>query len=273
MNRRWKLTLEYDGTSFLGWQKQPYGRTVQMDLERALSIFCREDVMVYGQGRTDRGVHAKGQVAHVDLPLETDLPRLVSAMKGLLPEDVALLSAEPVSELFHARFDAVSRVYSYRVLNRPSPLARQVGWVVPRPFNPDLLHSAAALLCGEFDFQAFARLDRKEERGTRCVIFGSEWAEAEGGWAYRIEGNRFLRHMVRRLVGTMMDVAVGKISLSEMEYMLINGSDISQKGQSAPARGLCLEIVRYSEEEASGRPGSQKVNTSANVQSSGEGHG
>ncbi|MEX2351265.1 MAG: tRNA pseudouridine(38-40) synthase TruA [Balneolaceae bacterium] len=242
---RFKLTIEYDGTDFLGWQRQPEGRTVQGELERALQTWCRATVGVVGQGRTDRGVHARGQVAHVDLPEEADPKRLIPAMNGLLPKDMAILEALPVPPGFHARFDALSRRYSYRISLRPAPLIRNRSWFPGQRPNRILLDQCAAFVAGEHDFSLFARLDAGDERSTVCRITRSEWLDYGEQLHYTIEGDRFLRHMVRRLVGSMVRVAMEECSRDEFEQLLSVSAEVTRKGYSAPPQGLLLEEVTY----------------------------
>lgn len=241
---RWKFTIEFDGTRFLGWQRQKQGRTVQEELETALSTFCRTQTEVTGQGRTDRGVHAEAQVAHADLPEGIAPGQLLSAMRGLLPADMAVLSAEITDDNFHSRFDAVSRRYRYQIATRPVPLQRKLYWVVLEPFDCELLHQCSELITGEKDFRNFAKEDGDKKMNTRCVITLSEWIKEGGAWIYRIEGDRFLRHMVRRIVGTSHRVASGRMMVHDFR-LLLEGEDAVRKGHSAPPEGLILEKVRY----------------------------
>lgn len=242
---RWRFTIAYDGTKFLGWQRQNRGRTVQGELERSLSTFCRIPIEVTGQGRTDRGVHAESQVAHADLPDDITASRLLSAMRGLLPWDMAVICAEITDDDFHARFDAISRRYKYQIAILPVPLLRQLHWFNPEPFDHELLHKCAELIIGEFDFRNFARLAGEKNRDTSCVITHSEWVKNEQAWIYRIEGNRFLRHMVRRIVGTSHRVATGRLKIHDFK-LLLEEKDVARKGHAAPPEGLILEKVTYS---------------------------
>lgn len=244
MNRRWKLTLEYDGSGFAGWQKQPSGRTVQGELENALEQFCRQKIDVTGQGRTDRGVHAESQAAHADLPAQVEGERLLSAMRGLLPPDLAVIAAEPVPSSFHARFDARSRRYRYQVAARPTPIHRSRCWVFEEEMDEELLKRCAELLPGEHNFVNFARVDNRPDEEYRCTIRLAEWYRSDPFLCFRISGNRFLRHMVRRLVGTMVHVASGRFEPDQFAQLL-EGARSGRKGYSAPAGGLFLETVEY----------------------------
>lgn len=243
---RWKLKIEFDGTSFSGWQKQDQVRTVQGELEKALTTFLREKIDVMGQGRTDSGVHAECQIAHADLPESVNAAKLIHAMNGLLPKDMAVIHSELVKDNFHARFHAISRRYRYQVAERPVPLHRHTHWVVTHQVNEKLMHECADMIRGEHDFVNFAKEDSAmDEYGTtKCKILESGWERRKPFWIYRIEGNRFLRHMVRRIVGTTIQVATGRVEMHQFEQLL-SGRKVKRKGHSAPAVGLILEEVKY----------------------------
>lgn len=248
MNRepltRYKLTFEYDGTAFSGWQIQPGVRTVEGEIEEAFARLYQQEIDVIGQGRTDAGVHALAQTAHVDLPETYTRKRILHAMKGLLPNDIALKAIEKTSPDFHARFHALSRSYQYRVSVRKTPLQRHITWTLPGSMDTDLLHQCAELILGEHNFINFCIPPDQEMMTTVCIIQESSWEISNGGLIYTIEGNRFLRHLVRRLVGTMTNIAIGRQQFSEFE-LLLKGDERIQKGHSAPAHGLVLTRVRY----------------------------
>lgn len=241
---RWKLLFEYDGTGFSGWQKQPNVRTVEGDIERAFSTLFQDDIDIIGQGRTDAGVHARGQVAHADLPSKYTSNKLVHAMRGLLPKDVALLSAEKTDTDFHARFHAVQRSYSYRVCQRLSPLLRRRAWCCGYSLDSDILHELARKVKENRNFVNFCIPDPEQNLTTECTIAESSWQVDNEQFTYQISANRFLRHMVRRLVGSMIQVASGRHSFQSFEELL-NGNEVVQKGHSAPPHGLYLESVHY----------------------------
>ena len=241
---RWKLTFEFDGSDFYGWQAQPDVRTVEDEIEKAFSTLYQQSIDIVGQGRTDAGVHAFGQVAHANLPDTYDRRRLLHAMKGLLPRDVALLNAEQTQEDFHARFDAISRAYTYKIVKRPSPLNRNRAWYVYSAIDSTKLKECAKLVHGEHDFINFCIPPDEKEMTTICTITESGWMLDQHRLTYTIAGNRFLRHMVRRLVGTMVRVSEGKLSTDNFKQLL-SAEKIQAKGHSAPACGLYLKKVSY----------------------------
>lgn len=244
MSNRFKLTFEYDGTDFNGWQKQPEGRTVQRVIEKALSTFYQKEISIVGQGRTDSGVHARAQVVHADLPLSYSISRLYRALSGLLPKDVALIDAKKVDDDFHARFHAKYRRYQYLVLEKPSPLLRNYSWQTFKPLIFDRLTECADAIKGEHNFINFCIPPDEPEMTTICTINKSRWYKKEKKLIYEIEGNRFLRHLVRRLVGTMIQVADGTIPIEQFQDLL-NGKETDRKGHAAPAKGLTLLNVTY----------------------------
>lgn len=244
MSNRYKLTFEYDGTNFQGWQNQPEGRTVQGVIEEALSRFYQQEISIVGQGRTDAGVHAKGQVAHVNLPSMYNINRIYRAMSGLLPKDVALINTQKEDADFHARFHAKSRIYQYTVINRPSPLLRYYSWSVFKPLSFQLLEECAEMVMGEHDFINYCIPPDESEMTTICTIHQSFWKKEEEILTYKIEGNRFLRHLVRRLVGAMVQVADGTFGKRDFQRLL-SANKTDRKGHAAPARGLMLISVKY----------------------------
>jgi tRNA pseudouridine38-40 synthase len=241
---RYKLTFEFDGTDFSGWQIQPDARTVEGVIEEAFSKLYQRRIDIAGQGRTDAGVHALHQTAHVDLPDTFSVKRILYAMRGLLPDDVALLKIEKTAEDFHARFNARSRAYRYSIHTKPSPLKRRTSWFVSGELDTRLLKWCADRVIGDHDFKNFCVPPENSDMTTICSITQSEWSLEANGFIYHIEGNRFLRHMVRRLVGSMVETARGKIANNDFESLL-KGPEQKQKAHSAPAHGLTLAEVMY----------------------------
>lgn len=243
--KRYKLTFEYDGSLFHGWQKQPDVRTVEGEIESAFSTLFQRDIDIIGQGRTDAGVHAQKQVAHADLPSGIGIGKIDHAMRGLLPEDVSLFSIEEVHADFHARFDAVSRSYIYQIAVEPTPLYRHISWVQYGHPDVKVLDQCAEMICGHHDFIRFCIPSGDKYQTTECMITESRWDHERGFLVYRITGDRFLRQMVRRLVGTMVLVASEKGEVSEFKALLDNADEPKLKVFTAPAKGLVLEDVFY----------------------------
>ena len=243
-----RLTVEYEGTHLLGWQLQPGGRTVQGELERALAVVLREPVRVRGAGRTDAGVHARAQVAaaRVTTP-PADLSRLLRSVNALLPDDVAVRAAELVDDAFDPRRHARSRVYEYRILAAPapSPFWRRWAWHVARPLDRATLDAEVRALVGEHDWAAFRGADAKETpRSTVRRVLESSLRDEPLLLVYRIEATGFLKHMVRNIVGTLVEVGLGERAPGCMAELLA-GRDRTRAGATAPARGLTLVEVRY----------------------------
>jgi tRNA pseudouridine38-40 synthase len=241
---RYKLTFEFDGTDFSGWQIQPDARTVEKVVEDAFSQLFNTKIDIAGQGRTDAGVHAEGQTAHADLPDTLTPGKILHAMKGLLPGDVSLVSIEAVHNDFHARFDAISRQYCYRVIRRKSPLNRHYTWYVYDDPDIALLDRCAGEIVGEHNFVNFCIPPEDEHMTTICNITESRWKEHGDELRFIITGDRFLRHMVRRLTGAMIQVATGRESFEGFQELL-SGRETSSKAFSAPSSGLTLKKVSY----------------------------
>jgi tRNA pseudouridine38-40 synthase len=243
-----QLVLHYDGAGFSGWQRQTAARTVQGVLEDAMARLCGERVPVLGAGRTDAGVHARGQAAGVRVPERWTPAALRRALNAVLPDDVWVAAAHEMRDDFHARYSAVARRYSYAVgLDEAaaSPFRRRYEWAYRRPVDPTVLSAAAAELVGDHCFRAFAvHGTAPPEDAHRCEVREARWEARGPGLTFHVEANRFLHHMVRFLVGTMLDVASGRRSLASFVALLTADSN---RGVSAPAppHALVLERVTY----------------------------
>jgi len=226
---------------------QPVSPTVQGELEAALTRLTGARRVVVGAGRTDRGVHATGQVASVDVPSRWDAPALRKALNAVLPRDIWVAALDPAPARFHPRYDAVERRYLYRVgvaEESASPFHRFWCWPLGRPLELTLLQESSAILLGEHSFRSFAR-SGQEERGDRCIVVDSHWEPWDGmGFSFRISANRFLHHMVRYLVGTMVAIAAGDRPLRHLA-LLLEGDPSLRTSPPAPASGLFLTSVEY----------------------------
>lgn len=243
---RYRLTLEYDGGPFVGWQRQDSGPSVQAAVEAAIEKFCGETPAVFAAGRTDAGVHALGQVIHVDLEKETDAFRVQEALNyHLKPDPVAVVACEEVDEDFHARFSATERRYLYRIVNRRAPLTVERGraWQVSRPLDHAAMHDGAQHLIGHHDFSSFRAAEcqaKSPEKTLDEFTVSRHGAEIE----IRARARSFLHHQVRNIVGTLAMVGEGKHGPAWMGKVLA-ARDRSAAGPTAPAEGLYLESVRY----------------------------
>jgi tRNA pseudouridine38-40 synthase len=242
---RFKLIVEYDGAAYHGWQVQPNSPTVQGALETAVARMLGETIRVAAAGRTDAGVHAAGQVISFSLQRSVDPDVLLRGLNGLTPRDVTLRSVEVVPEAFDPRRHAHSRVYVYRIWNArwPSPFWRRYAWHVPWPLDHEGMAAAAACLVGEHDFSAFQAAGCDADNPVRRVL-RSELARSGPLLSYTIEATAFLRHMVRTITGTLVEVGSAQRSVAGVAAVLA-GRDRTQAGPTAPACGLCLTEVTY----------------------------
>jgi len=242
---RVRAVVEYLGTGWCGWQAQPQVPTIQCALEKALRTAAGVTTRIAVAGRTDAGVHAHGQVVAFNVPEATDLRRLLASLNALAGRGITVVSLEPTHEAFDPRRDALSRTYQYTILNgRPaSPFFDDRSWTLYRPLDLDLLSRTAAVIVGSHDFAAFRSADC-QSRSTLRTVMRSQWQRDGAILTYTVTANAFLKQMVRSLVGTMVDIAIGRLPEERMAALLVGGSR-EQAGQTAPAKGLTLLEVAY----------------------------
>jgi tRNA pseudouridine38-40 synthase len=263
MGANWKITLSYDGTDFHGWQVQPGLATIQGLLAESIERIIGESVLPQGSGRTDAGVHALAQVASFSLAAPIPAENLRRALNRVLPSSIRVLNAETVPPQFHARHSAQSKWYEYRIFRGElcPPWIARYAYALNWPLQTDALHAAAEVFLGKHDFSSFAATDpdaaeratfdtakngeaNHEHEGNVREIYASSWSIQQDMLLYRVHGNGFLHHMVRNLVGTMLDAGRGQICAGDLPGILA-AQDRSAAGATAPARGLFLVRVIY----------------------------
>ena len=241
---RYFITFSYDGTAYHGWQIQPHSVTVQEELQKALSTLMRKPMEVVGAGRTDTGVHARKMIAHFDHDEVLDCSQLVYKLNKLLPRDIAVQHVEPVADDMHARFSAKSRTYHYYVHLDKNPFLRSYSWQVYG--NPDfeLMNRAARVLMEYKDFTSFSKVNT-DTKTNDCTITEARWDRVgEDQWRFTVTANRFLRNMVRAIVGTLMEVGRGRMTIEQLRSV-IEAKDRCRAGDSVPGNALFLVEVRY----------------------------
>ena len=239
------MTLSYDGTRYHGWQIQPNGVSVQERLQEALSTLLREPIAVTGAGRTDAGVHARKMVAHFDWKGDAiDGQQLAYKLNRLLPYDIAVSKVEMVSEDMHARFSATSRMYRYYIHTTKDPFQRAYSCEIHYPLDFAKMNDAARILMTYEDFGAFCK-SGADVKTTLCQVTKAEWVQTSPTtWYFEIRANRFLRNMVRAVVGTLIEVGRGRLSLDDFKKV-IEGKQRSDAGESMPGNALFLEDIVY----------------------------
>lgn len=240
---RYFITLSYDGTAYHGWQIQPHSISVQEELHKALSTLLRQPMEVVGAGRTDTGVHARKMVAHFDYG-ELDCLQLVYKLNKILPKDIAVQQVEQVADDMHARFSAKSRTYNYFVHLSKDPFRRAYSWQVYGEPDFDLMNRAAEVLMEYRDFTSFSKLNT-DTKTNDCTITEAHWDRVgDGQWCFTISANRFLRNMVRAIVGTLLEVGRGRMTIEQLRQV-IEAKDRCRAGDSVPGNALFLVDVEY----------------------------
>ncbi len=242
--RNIKLRIEYDGTDFVGWQRQAIGRSVQGDIESVLNTITGETITLVGAGRTDSGVHARGQTANFKTMSQLGTHEIMRALNGLLADDVVIHSVDEVDEQFSARYSATERMYRYYISRTPTAFERKYCWQLGYSLDVSKMNEASSLLFSIKNYQSFCKVEANVEHYL-CDVKCAEWSnETDSKLIFTIRANRFLHGMVRALVGTLVNVGRGFTSQREFQN-IIQSHDRSNAGQSAPAHGLFLEEVIY----------------------------
>lgn len=242
--QRYFIFLKYDGTAYHGWQIQPEARSVQGEIQQALSTIMREEVQIVGAGRTDTGVHARMMAAHFDTEKDVDCPQLVYKLNRLLPRDISIDRIEPVAADLHARFSARRRTYHYYIHQHKDAFLRHYSCELSYALDFDKMNEAAALLLDYDDFAAFCKT-HTDVKTTLCRVTEARWIrDGEYCWHFVITADRFLRNMVRAVVGTLVDVGRGRVSIAQFKE-IIEGKSRSRAGDSMPGNALFLEKIEY----------------------------
>ncbi len=241
-----KITIEYDGSAYHGWQRQATDRTIQGEIENVLMTMTGNRVALTGSGRTDAGVHAFNQVANFRCDTSLSSEVFQKGLNSLLPEDIVITSCEAVPEKFHARYDVKSKTYHYRIFNRSLPVAifRQYAWYIRKKLDLDAMRSALRFIVGSHDFKAFEGSGSPRANSVRRVMNADLVKTDDGYIVLKIEGDGFLKFMVRNIVGTLVDVGFGKITPDDFKRILVS-KDRNLAGITAPAHGLFLMNVKY----------------------------
>ena len=241
-----KITIEYDGTRYCGWQRQNNDPTIQEEIEKALKTMTGLKISVIGSGRTDAGVHAYAQVANFKCDTQLCASDFTGGLNSLTADDIVITACEKIDDKFHARYSVKSKSYTYRILNRPNPAAisRQYAWHIRKDLDLASMRAAITHIIGKHDFRAFEGAGSPRSHTTR-TIFSAELVKAADSYiAFEIEADGFLRFMVRNIVGTIVQVGLGKISPKDFKRIM-DAKDRSQAGPTAPCHGLFLKQVNY----------------------------
>lgn len=240
---RYFLDISYKGTSYHGWQIQPNGNTVQQEIENALSTILKQQTSILGSGRTDTGVHASQQIAHFDCKNEIVPTDLTYKLNSFLPKDISIQSIRLVGEQVHARFDATKRTYHYHINQQKDPFKQETSYYHNQTIDQDLILKGCKKIQGWENFECFSKV-HTEVNNFNCQIFKIEWVQEETDHLFVVQANRFLRGMVRAMVGTLLDLSQHKITLDDLTEIL-SSNDRTKAGRAVPAQGLFLEKIEY----------------------------
>lgn len=246
LSRNFKLIIEYDGTRYYGWQRQVEKPTVQAEIERVLSLITRQPILLNGSGRTDAGVHALGQTANFHCHTRLTPKTFLRALNGLLPADIAIRDCCEVPDNFHARYDVLAKTYRYQILNHllPSVVDRDFSWQIRKPLNVKAMSESLCCLVGTHDFKAFEGIGSPRTHTVRTIYQAEIIKNETDRLRVIIQGDGFLRYMVRNIVGTLVRIGMGKRPPTDMERILLS-RDRNLAGATAPAQGLFLVEVQY----------------------------
>ncbi|WP_281633310.1 tRNA pseudouridine(38-40) synthase TruA [Flavobacterium luteolum] len=240
---RYFIQFAYNGTHYHGWQIQPNASSVQETLNKAFSVLLNETISIMGAGRTDTGVHASEMYGHFDTEKTLDIPVLVYKLNSYLPKDIAIFDIIPVRDDAHCRFDATKRTYEYHINTIKNPFLQELSWYVTQQLDVDLMNEAAQILLKHTDFQCFSKVNT-DVNTFDCTIFEAYWKQENGKLIFTISANRFLRNMVRAIVGTLINIGLKKITLTDFENIIASKSR-EKAGFSVPAHGLYLTNIYY----------------------------
>lgn len=240
---RYFLEFAYKGTNYHGWQYQPNAISVQETVAKAISTILKTDIKLVGAGRTDTGVHAKQMFAHFDYESEIENSYLIHKLNSFLPKDIAILNIHKVHDEAHARFDATRRTYQYHIHTKKNAFESDDSWYYHNALNIDLMNKACKILFDYTDFECFSKVNT-DVNTFNCKMFEANWMQNNEELIFTVSADRFLRNMVRAIVGTMVYVGLEKVSLSEFKT-IIEGKDRNKAGFSVPAHGLYLTKVHY----------------------------
>ena len=243
---RYFIELQYDGTNYHGWQIQDNANSIQHEVNKALSTFLQQELMITGAGRTDTGVHAKQIFAHFDTNTTINEKQLKFKLNTLLPFDISCSNVSKVNHQAHARFSATSRTYEYWITSQKDPFLINKAWYYPHSLNINLMNVSAKELLNHTDFSCFSK-SNTDTHTNDCEITYAHWEEKDNTLIFTISANRFLRNMVRAIVGTLIEIGREKITLQDL-YQIIESKDRSNAGSSVPAHGLYLTQVNYPKE-------------------------
>jgi tRNA pseudouridine38-40 synthase len=242
---RYLLEFSYKGTNYCGWQIQQNAHSVQAEIEKCLSILLKIPQGITGSSRTDTGVHAKQQFAHFDTEtVIEDCNQMVYRMNKILPHDIAIITIRKVADDFHSRFEATSRKYEYQISRKKNPFSFGISYYFVKDLDLNLMNEACEILLKHIDYESFSRI-KTEVKTFECTIMEARWEEPEADiLVFHIKANRFLRGMVRTIVGTMIEIGLGRISVADFEQIIL-AKNRKKAGRAAPAEGLFLVEVNY----------------------------